>query len=88
MDWVCDRDDGVMLRGGVRRDGEVGWMDGVRGVMEGVWVRCETDGRMAGKGLEGWMDAAMQPNVESAMQTNRDGRVGRGMDGERGSVSG
>ena len=56
--------------------------------MEGVWVRCETDGRMAGMGLEGWMDAAMQPNVESAMQTNWDGRVGRGMDGERGSVSG
>ena len=85
---MCDRDDGVMVRGGVRRDGEVGWTDGVRGEMEGVWLRCETDGRMAGMGLEGWMDAAMQPNVDSAMQTNWDGRVGRGMDGERGSVGG
>ena len=85
---MCDRDDGVMVRGGVRRDGDVGWMDGARGGMEGVWVRFETDGRMAGMGLEGWMDAAMQSNVESAMQTNWDGRVGRGMDGERGSVSG
>ena len=67
---MCDMDDGVMVRGGGRRSGEGGWTDGARGGMEGVWVRCETDGRMAGVGLEGWMDAAMQPNVESAMQTN------------------
>ena len=76
-----------MVRGGVRGDGEVGWTDGVRGGMEGVWVRCWTDGRMAEVGLEEWMDAAMQPNVEEAMQTNWVRRVGRGMDGERGSVS-
>ena len=44
---------GVMVRGGMRRHGEVGWMDGARGGMEGVWVRCETDGGMAGIGLEG-----------------------------------
>ena len=84
---MCDRDDGVMVRGGVRWSGKVGWIDGGRGGMEGVGVRCETDGRMAGMELERWMDAEMQPNVESAMQTNWDGRVGRGMDGERGSVS-
>ena len=63
-------------------------MVGVRGGIKGVLVRCETDGRIAKMGLEGWMDSAMQPNTEAAMQTNWDGRVGRGMGGERGSVSG
>ena len=68
---------------GVSNVDKLGWT----GWMKGLLVRCETDGRMAGMGLEGWMDAEMQSNMESAMQTNLDGRVGRGMDGERGSVS-